>query len=812
MNNMISLAVSNDRKNKTRSILTIICILLTSMMLTIIAAFCNGALMMNVINGEMMYGRYHGVYRDLNMEQVQEVQRRSEIAEIGKMSFAGEVNAEKNLMIAAADSDYRQMTGAEKNLQEGSFPQAKNEITAQREFFEFLGYENPRIGDQVILSSRIDKSVTYTEKEMIISGFLKENPTDIKQESWAGFVSEAFYNNAAKEGSRSYSVYFCLNDTGLNGDLAKELIKEIAGQYQITERQVKINTGYLISSFDLGTDTIFAGVVAGLCVVIFSSLVIYNIFQAGLVQKIQEYGKLKALGATRKQIKRVVRTEGLLLSLIGIPGGILLGSIISQPLMRGILKQVEKQYYFDGMTMPDVLNPSILLGVAAISLLTVLIALAKPVRIVSKLSPMEAVRYQENTISKKSRRKGFETMGVRQITMASMSMNKKRTISTILTMGLSCVLFVIITSFVSNIDVHYDTRMQVEMGRFKISLDYSLNDKAYPENNLDQVLLRNPLGDEFIDRIKQIQGVTEVVTSKVVVVDTGSSEQGEERKMTSAAVLNKEQMELFETLGSNEGDFNYDTAAEEDLIFFGWNNFLDDYGYAYGKPMQVKLSDGSNEKILNTAIQGAFGSFTNDWAITEATYEKLGFGKGNTGYVWVDCKQEDVSRVEKEINDIMADYKNLELKTYEETLKITKNGTFFIQMVSYVLLGVLGTIGFMNMANTIIMNIITRKQELGVLQAIGMTNRQLNLMLQMEGLLSSMGTVIISLLLGLPIGYALFLYGRESGWIGLNIYHFPVAEISVMLGFIAGLQMGLSFVLSRNIRKETLVERIRYQQ
>ena len=130
--------------------------------------------------------------------------------------------------------------------------------------------------------------------------------------------------------------------------------------------------------------------------------------------------------------------------------------------------------------------------------------------------------------------------------------------------------------------------------------------------------------------------------------------------------------------------------------------------------------------------------------------------------------------------------------------------------MGYSFLLLIGMITFMNMANTMILNVITRKRELGVLQAVGMTNQQLNKMLRNEGLLFTLGSIVISLVVGIPAGYGLFLYGKKAGLTGFDVYHFPGVEILVMIFVLAVLQIGLSFMLSRNVKKESLIDRIRY--
>ena len=91
-----------------------------------------------------------------------------------------------------------------------------------------------------------------------------------------------------------------------------------------------------------------------------------------------------------------------------------------------------------------------------------------------------------------------------------------------------------------------------------------------------------------------------------------------------------------------------------------------------------------------------------------------------------------------------------------------------------------------------------------------MTNSQLDRSLWLEGLVFSAGTAAVSLVVGIPLGYALFRYCKSNSFAGLGTYRFPVREVLFLFVFIGVLQMALSFILSRNVRKESLVERIRY--
>ena len=151
------------------------------------------------------------------------------------------------------------------------------------------------------------------------------------------------------------------------------------------------------------------------------------------------------------------------------------------------------------------------------------------------------------------------------------------------------------------------------------------------------------------------------------------------------------------------------------------------------------------------------------------------------------------------------------MDTYHAQLQSAEFASSMMKLGCYLFMAIVGLIGFMNMANTMIMNITTKKQEYGILQAVGMTNKQLNLCLQLQGLIFTVGTICVALIIGLPLGYALFSYAKHNGIFGMNVYHVPLIPILVMILLVGILQIVLSCVLSSNLKKETLVERIRYQ-
>ena len=109
-----------------------------------------------------------------------------------------------------------------------------------------------------------------------------------------------------------------------------------------------------------------------------------------------------------------------------------------------------------------------------------------------------------------------------------------------------------------------------------------------------------------------------------------------------------------------------------------------------------------------------------------------------------------------------------------------------------------------------IINITTKRREYGIMQAVGMTDRQLGRSLSCQGLIYIGGTLAVAMAAGIPLGYLTFAKCREAVLFGMNVYHFPGLELVLMTVVLVAMQLTLSYLLRRNLKRESLVERIRY--
>ena len=583
------------------------------------------------------------------------------------------------------------------------------------------------------------------------------------------------------------------------------VIKEIADSCGIDQKNVVINDLYLQWVLQPSYEMI---VVCGsliLGIVLFSVVVIYNIFQVGIAQKVQEYGKIKALGATRKQMKQLIFREGILLAVPSIPLGLLFGFLIAKVSFNWLVEQGNLVSSGIKNHQVPLFSLTIMLICIFVSFLTVVLALRKPMKIVSRISPIEATRYLDGSkTQKQGRRKGRKDVTVFSMAMANVTGNPKRTIATILTMGLSCVLFVIISNYVGNIDTEHEARIAINHGQFELQLDYSQNyDEAYPENNLDTILTDNPLNDSMIEEIKSIPGVTDVMTREIVSVNLNGTR-------FPADIVSKNDFDFMRQDG-DIGSMDYDQAVKNGDIFFGWSTWMEQDGYAPGESIAFDFENGSGTYTYQGKIAGSFVSADTYLVIPEGVYRSMNPRGTAYGYLWVDCDKKDVASVEQSLNTLISNTSHIKMDTYHAQLQYAEYTSRMMKLGCYLFMAIVGLIGFMNLANTMIINITTKKQEYGVLQAVGMTNKQLNLCLQLQGMMFTVGTICVALAAGLPLGYALFSYAKHNGIFGMNVYHVPLIPILVMILLVGILQIVLSCVLSSNLKKETLVERIRYQ-
>ena len=245
-----------------------------------------------------------------------------------------------------------------------------------------------------------------------------------------------------------------------------------------------INPVYETKSMDSG-QTIITIVLGVMLILLAGYLIIYNIFKISIEKDIRLYGQLKTIGTSPKQIRYMVNRQGMMLSIIGIPVGLILGWLLGNGLLPLVMASTS---YRDTILIKP--NLWVWLFAAAFTLLTVRISSSRPGKIAGKISPVEALKYHGAKSGKKKQKKGMDSKNrILQMAGANLGRNKGKTILVILSICLSVILLNSVLNFTESMDkeayVQHETAadFDVRSGDFLKSVTEGLSEGSSAKNS-----------------------------------------------------------------------------------------------------------------------------------------------------------------------------------------------------------------------------------------------------------------------------------------------------------------------------------------
>lgn len=811
-----SLAKSRIKYNKSRTILTAIAIMLTTMLLMGLGTSAVGLLDFNRQQASAS-SNVHAALKNLTADQVDMLKNHVDVESLETSEIFATVEYGKMNGFLTYTQDIKSgiYHGIGK-LIEGRYAEASNEICGPKAFFKRLDTE-PVIGNTVTISFRPEGEGKIETRDFVICGIVSEREVsnlDISDTriAYGASVSEELVNEFIPQNERVYNNT-SIRVTGedkLNYDEIENKIMQIASDIGCDEKNVDLNNEYLFTMTDPGTE--MAGIVFGIAalIIVFSGLVIYSIYYVGVITDVQEIGKLKALGASKKQIRNLLLTEGMFISGIAIPIGVILGFLIPYFILPIVIKWgIEVSVTAFSIESLHMFSFPVLIAVIVVSLFTVYISLLKPMRMAEKISPIEAIRYQESSIGKKLR-KGNINVNVFRLSTANLLRNKRRTAVTMITMGLSCVLFMSLASALNSMSAEDIARRNIEKGDFRLALNYSLNDREYTENNLDSLQQKNIFSDDFVDQVQSIDGVKMVERHKESLVGSQyQSEMFEEGKRRTMSTLTKEEADEFQK-EVKQGKIDYDKLIEEHGAVFTSDTFIDEYGFTIGDTIPLVIYDGDRQIPFEIKISASIDDGgTADFLIPQEVYDSLNLNYDSTAELFISVDKNKYESVKTAMQEIEKTNEYFRLYSYDEEIELGAASVNVVKYPMYAILLMIAVIGFMNLINTMVTSIITRKRELGVLQAIGLSNKQLTKMLAGEGMVIIAGTLLASVTLGNILGYLIFLWAKNSHFMSVSAYHYPLMETIALASVLVIGQLLITYFINKCVNKESLIDRIR---
>ena len=809
-------ALANTKYHKGKNLLSGIAIILTSVLVFLITSIGLGVV--NVQNAAVnkVYPTWHAMYRQVSEENMGKIAQHDLIGEYGLRQDVGEsvLNKDDFILISYLDNGAQKL--AKQTFTKGHAPKKGNDAVLSRDALKTLGYPNAKIGDTIKIPIQIyeaDGMGLQQEKTFRLTGFSPDIKNQNDEKIFSMLVSKDFMEEVIPKKQRSYRMMIRLNETAATStDAIKEQIKEIGKNFDVTEDNIVENSDYLFANY---IDPAFY---SGMAIIV-GALRIYSIYYVSLINKVQEFGKLAALGATKRQIRQIILRENLIVAGLSIPAGLLIGiaavkfvffqlisSISSEQAMTKEMRQV-----LDNGEVSLIL-PWIIAMTIGVTLLTVILASLKPMRQASKIMPIEAMRYTGQMQGNKKQRKGFIDLNLRRLANANLSRNKKRTMVTIFSLGMIGILFVVISTVFSCMNPK-------QAARDTIAEDYCMSiasregDKMRPELKWTVIQQNNPLNNKVINKIKAIDGVEKVDAFQSITGEVPSvKDPGTDKPMSlSIGGISKDQMALINR-DIEKGHATYEELNSGDKVIATGYILANYPEIKIGDTLTFKFFDGNRtfEKDMTIIGGGSFAqSVTNfdNFLMSNEAIKKL--SKNNlTYYVNIKAAKGKTKTVQSAIENIEEGNELFRLESYEEVLKQWEDTLQLTAGAGYAIMLVLAIVGIMNLINTTIDSILSRKKELGVMQAIGMSNQQMKKMLRTEGFVYAGGIILLAGGLGSILGYLVYLYAESHSLMQIKVYQYPLIQVLLMIFLVVIVQLILTYATTTIVNKETVIKRI----
>ncbi|HBG3258579.1 TPA: FtsX-like permease family protein [Clostridioides difficile] len=795
MINTTKIAKSNLKQNKSKSILIIITIILSTLMLSSIGIYIVDAGAYQKENTIKYSGNYQGILANVDEKQADILSNHADVELTGKMNGVGveKLEDDSNISLAYMNEDALKLNSFE--FIKGKLPSKENEIVLDSGALKALGYKNKDLGEKIKISYNDYKSDKKIEKEFIISGILKTSEISEAGKYYYAIISESYMRNTRDMSQEDFNIYVKFNDkSNLSIEQAKEKLDKIANDIGLDTINTAVNENY-INALKPDMETIMGGVFVGLVIVLSSILVIYNIFYISIVTKVQEFGKLRAIGATKKQIKNIVFKEGFILAGIAIPIGIILGYVLANIIIKSFMDIDVKS-----SRLP------VILSVVVISFISVVLSLLKPMKVASKVSIVDAVRYTGNKISNKSKRKGYKNINLKRLSHANLERNKKRTYMTLASLILSGTIFITVSTALESFDAekmareHFPYDIEVRLS------GYEMNSDKNPKDNLNILQMDNPLSKDFFNQIKNMEGIKRIESARSVKI--GMEDYDVEFKYDLLQSINENDVK---SLNKNiiDGKINLERLQTGDEIVITHVNTAKEMRVKAGDKIRLTLYDG-DKKIKKEFKVQAIAMGVPSFGIGKDFIDRT-LKYDSTSSLGIYTEEGKYQEIKDSIKKIAKNNGFLETDFIDSRIESNKATISFIKIMGYTLTGIIGVIGFMNLVNTMITSIVTRKKELGMLQAIGLTNKQLVKMLNSEAMYYTSGMMIGSILFGGILGYIAVIFLKKTG-LSYATYSLPIIPILLMIVCILIAQFITTYLIGRSFNKESLIDRVRYSE
>lgn len=772
------------RSARMRNVFVIIAIALASSLLTVILMFAAGQ---NRQTKNALSHRQQVIYHNLTADQAAQLKNDNRIAfqiqvKTGILTEADGYSITPRYVSQL--SDQIQMG----ELQAGKLPTAKEEAAVPAALLKKMRLD-PAPGTTVSFTFYDGSTESFT-----VTGITGGDETE---KQFFVYFSEDYAAEGSQLKDMPFEVYAKLHGAGdMSADACREAMYAVGIDAGIRRENISPSKAFL-DSLSLNTNYVLIYGLTGMVILLACVLVIYGVFYLSIIGRIHQFGQLRTIGMTRKQIRKFVSREGAFLFLCSCPAGIAVGCAAGYFLIP------------DGFYVPDTLRI-----IAAVSVLTgsvTMVSVQKPARMAAAVSPIEALRcVSTDTAEARAGKKRCRKLTPLGLGVMNFSRNHKKTAVTMLSLSLGGILFMTASVYLSS----FDRESWPRQGYFKNAeflITYSMSAIELRENGMSDLQANAPMDEEIIRSIASLDGVKKVTPVKKfgVLYDYPKNDMyngidaviplTEEETAGIGEYLEEGSADLGKLMsGSYVLTVDNDTAEE----YLGWR-------FVPGDTVTLHYFDGEKSARKEVEILGTLSSqyvldhndISNGWFLMpeQAILKWLSFDSLNADLL-VSTEPEKEAAVGDRLAEIVSEKPELTMETLADLR------TSYGRSANQIFLTVSGLAVFimafsiLSMINTLITNIVTRRFEIAVLSSIGMTGRQIRKMLLAESLLFSLSAVGIAMTAGTLCGFALTT-AMYNGGAFYMAFRFPTVFAAVYTGVLLSVPLCITLVFMHGFPK-----------
>lgn len=841
------LTIKNLRLNKKRTIVTIIGIILSTALMVGIGLLFSSFQDLMIRDTIGYSGKYEANYSDVDLDKL------NNIKDKGFTYFYEKPIGFSKIESSNEYKPYMYITGVNKEyfnelkLVDGSFPKNENEVVISNHVITNGGL-NYKVGDIVTFKygkRNIEGNDTLANSELVDGEFLTNEGTHTYK--IVGIVERSNFESYSASGYTAFTVDVNSDKGNVNLYVMFNKNKKIIKQSEELAKELNYNgdINYNSTLLALYGESTYGNVMSsmgGMMIIMLSLvsigciIVIYNSFAISVMERKKEFGLLSSIGATKRQLSHTVFFEAVVVGVIGIIFGIL-GAYIGIGCVVLVINNLISDMLDYKLYL--VTNPLFIIIPVIFMIVVIGVSAFIPSRKASKVSPIEAIRQNDDIKINKKKIKTSKFVnklfGIEgEIALKNIKRNKKKYRVTIVSLFISIVLFISFSSYMNYTlntassvmgEVPYDYQISyfsttagnngealdkineiVKSSDVKEYTSYSSSDLqlignyTYSKEYLD--FYKNAYGEEVYNDLKKAK----YQNISILVLDDNSY-----NKYKKLIGLDKDSVILLNkfkgvSYGGNKR-VNYDIPViNNGNINIKICNFDDS---------EEEVNDVT--KYCSKSVENIFVTNKSFDLIEEFSYmddfklivnKKLydSISDSSTHYTQFNIISDNTNNIDK-LTKELDKYSNVNYTNIKEAMKQANNLILVVKILMYGFISLVTLIGVTSVFNTISTSMALRKREFAVLRSIGLTNRGFNKILFFESLFFGMKSLIFAI--PVSIGITVLIHYALADMVSISTIIIPWKYIIISIVSVFVIVLLTMMYSTSKIKKHNIIEQIR---